>query len=134
MNLSQLINDTQNLGIKVLFGNLPVSLGRHLKIDNQKIIIVHHDLSDKETAQVILHERGHFINNHSYIKLASSAHHYKQEFEAEKSRIEFDLHYYITNTPKEYWNTFNFIDYFGLDSHYEDYINDSFRQFTNKAD
>lgn len=134
MNLSQLITDTQNLGIKVLFGNLPVSRGRHLTIDNKKIVILHQSLSDEEAIQVLLHERGHFINNHRHIKLASPAHHYKQEFEAEKNRIEFDLHYYITNTPKEYWNTFNFIDYFGFDARYENYIDDSFKQFTDKID
>ncbi|HGD6698638.1 TPA: ImmA/IrrE family metallo-endopeptidase [Streptococcus agalactiae] len=128
MTLNQLIKDTRSLGIVVLFSDIPDSKGRHLKLDNHKIIMIDKHLTDDEAIQILLHERAHFINNHYYNHLGTTTFCSKQEFEAEKARIEFNLNNYITSTPPEYWDTFNFIDYFGFDSHHENYINESFQK------
>ncbi|MEX2803822.1 hypothetical protein AB3329_01710 [Streptococcus sp. H31] len=94
-----------------------------------KIVIVCTNLSKKEEEQVILHELEHIKKNHGKNSYASPIHYYKQEAEAEHGRISADIEHYITNTPKEYWNTFNFLGYFGISSEFESYVDEQFNRY-----
>lgn len=87
-----------------------------------KLIVIDTNLSPEEEDQVILHELGHILNEHHISLLNSPNAYFQKEAEAEKHRIKYNLETYITNTPKEYWNTFNFIDYFGIEHHFESYV------------
>lgn len=93
------------------------------------IVVVDPRLSIKEQEQITLHELEHIKKCHTKNSCNSPNHHSKQEAQAEHGRIQADLGYYITETPPEYWNTFNFLDYFGIDSRFEGYVNEQIRKY-----
>lgn len=116
-------------GIRIIYRPLDCK-GRGFM--NLNLIVLDPNLSKEEEEQVILHELGHIINQH-YINPLNSPHAlYKMEAEAEKHRIEHNLKSYITNTPEEYWNTFKFLDYFGIESHFESYVEEQLKNNLKK--
>lgn len=86
--LERLITETKELGIIILYTDLPESKGRHLCINNLKAIYLDRNLDDTEAINVLLHERSHFINddyNNSLSQIPTYSH--RIEHQAEKDRI-----------------------------------------------
>ena len=86
------------------------------------LIVVDPELSIEEREQVILHEFGHIILAHRKTSLSSPQLLSKQEAQAEQNRIQANIKHYIKNTPKDYWNTYNFLQCFELDPCFEYYV------------
>lgn len=126
MSLKNTINNLiKELSVTVVYRNLD-SKGKAIIPLN--IVVINQSLSEFEQEQVLLHELEHIRKAHYINKLASPRANAIIEKQAEEGRIDNDLESYITYTPKEYWNKFNFIDYFGIESKYESYIDDQLKR------
>lgn len=99
-----------------------------------KLVIVKDQLTKEEQEQVILHELEHIKQGHYSSKIESPVGKLKKEAQAEHERIKIDVGHYITNTPKEYWNSFNFINYFGIAPEHENYVSEQFQDFLKKGE
>lgn len=99
-----------------------------------KLVIVNDQLTKEEQEQVILHELEHIRQGHYSSKIESPVSKLKKEAQAEHGRIKVDVGHYITNTPQEYWNSFNFINYFGIAPEHENYVNDQFQNLLNNRE
>lgn len=110
MRLNRLITETKELGITILYTDLPESKGRHLLIDNLKIIYLDRNLSETEIINVLLHERSHFINNdcnNSLSQIPTYSH--RIEHQAEKNRIADFMSLINQEYPID--ETFNYLEY-----------------------
>ncbi|MDG3136902.1 ImmA/IrrE family metallo-endopeptidase [Streptococcus suis] len=110
MMLERLITETKELGIIILYTDLPESKGRHLCVSNLKIIYLDKNLDDTEAFNVLLHERSHFINddyNNSLSQIPTYSH--RIEHQAEKDRIIDFMNLINTEYPID--ENFNYLDY-----------------------
>lgn len=108
--LERLITETKELGIIILYTDLPESKGRHLCINNLKVIYLDRNLDDTEAINVLLHERSHFINddcNNSLSQIPTYSH--RIEHQAEKDRIIDFMNLINTEYPID--ENFNYLDY-----------------------
>ncbi|WP_430625484.1 ImmA/IrrE family metallo-endopeptidase [Streptococcus suis] len=108
--LERLITETKELGIIILYTDLPESKGRHLCVSNLKIIYLDKNLDDTEAFNVLLHERSHFINddyNNSLSQIPTYSH--RIEHQAEKDRIIDFMNLINTEYPID--ENFNYLDY-----------------------
>lgn len=112
------------LGIRIIYRKLDCK-GR--AFIEQKIIVLDPDLSKFEEEQIILHELGHILKLHYSSSLNSPNCYSKKEAEAEHYRIEENIKNYITHTPKEYWNSFDFLNYFGIEHKFENYVSEKLK-------
>lgn len=116
---------TKELNAKIIYRNLDC---KGKAIVPLKIVIVNKNISEFEQLQVILHELEHIKKEHSETSLSSPHYLQKMEAEAEHGRVKADISWYIEETPKEYWNMFNLIDYFEFNSEFENYIEEEFKK------
>lgn len=126
--LKELSEEIKKLGIAILYTELPKSKGRHLDEDNLKVIFLDKNMSELTTVNVLLHEFEHFKKEHCFNSLASANYYYKLEAEAEKGRINYNIEHYTSSTPKEYWNTHQFLKHFDIDSRFEGYVDEEFKK------
>lgn len=119
---------TKELNAKIIYRNLDC---KGKAIVPLKIIIVNRNISKFEQHQVILHELEHIQKEHSKTSLSSPYHLQKIEAEAEHGRIKANMNWYIEETPKEYWNMFNLIEHFEINSEFENYIEEEFKKIDN---
>ncbi|WP_241154557.1 ImmA/IrrE family metallo-endopeptidase [Streptococcus hyointestinalis] len=126
--LKELSEEIKKLGITILYTDLPKSKGRHLDEDNLKVIFLDKSMDELTTINVLLHEFEHFKKEHRFNALASANYYYKLEAEAEKGRISYDIKHYTSSTPKEYWNTHQFLKHFNIDSRFEGYVDEEFKK------
>lgn len=88
MMLNRLITETKELGIIILYTDLPESKGRHLLIDDLKIIYLDKNLNETEATNILLHERSHFINDDCNNSLSQNpTYSHRIEHQAETDRI-----------------------------------------------
>lgn len=116
-------------GIRVIYR--PLDCGGRA-FPSLKLMVIDPRLSEFEQEQKILHEYAHIFEEHYFSPIESPANHSKKEAKAEHFRIHYNLVNYINNTPKEYWNTLNFINYFNIESKYHSYIEETLKSYKNQ--
>ncbi|WP_449456307.1 ImmA/IrrE family metallo-endopeptidase [Streptococcus suis] len=108
--LERLITETKELGIIIPYTDLPESKGRHLCVNNLKIIYLDRNLDEVKAINVLLHERSHFINddcNNNLSQVPTYSH--RIEYQAEKDRIIDFMNLINTEYPID--EDFNYLEY-----------------------
>ncbi|HGI2619510.1 TPA: ImmA/IrrE family metallo-endopeptidase [Streptococcus agalactiae] len=131
MNLLTVIKETEDLGITILFCNMPKTKGRYDNTLEKPCIYIDKNLSDIEKINIILHEKIHFTKNDqnnclSYI--SSYSHHIENQ--AEKDRILNFMNLINEEYPID--ESFNYINYMKnayIPQKYEGYIKNLAREF-----
>ncbi|HEM9366157.1 ImmA/IrrE family metallo-endopeptidase [Streptococcus agalactiae] len=131
MDLSTVIKKTEDLGITILFCNMPKTKGRYDSTLEKPCIYVDKSLSDIEKINIILHEKMHFTKNDqsnclSYI--SSYSHHIENQ--AEKDRILDFMNLINEEYPID--ESFNYINYMKnacVPEKYEGYIKNLAKEF-----
>lgn len=120
--IDKLINE---LGTRIIYRDIDSGGKAYIRLN---LIIVNPNLPKEEQEQIILHELEHIKKKHSKTSLSSPNYLNRLEVEAEHGRIIADINYYTDETPKEYWNKINLLNYFGIKPEFESYIDEEFKQ------
>lgn len=121
--LERLITETKELGIIILYTDLPESKGRHLCINNLKVIYLDRNLDDTEAINVLLHERSHFINddyNNSLSQIPTYSH--RIEHQAEKDRIIDFMNLINTEYPIDENFNLDYMENAHIPTKYENFV------------
>ena len=133
MNLSQIIKDTEQLGITVLFCSIPKIKGRFDNTLGKPCIYIDKELSDIEKVNIILHEKSHYLRldqNNSLIYIPTYSHHI--ETRAEKDRISDFLSLIDAEYPID--ESFNYIEYMkhaNIPVQFENFIKEKAKELYN---
>ena len=120
--IDNLINE---LGTRIIYRDIDSGGKAYIQLN---IIVVNPNLPQQKQEQIILHELEHIKKKHSKTSLSTSNYLNKLEVEAEHGRITADISYYTDETPKEYWNKINLLNYFGIKPEFENYIHEEFKR------
>ncbi len=120
--IDNLINE---LGTRIIYRDIDSGGKAYIQLN---IIVVNPNLPQQKQEQIILHELEHIKKKHSKTSLSTSNYLNKLEVEAEHGRITADISYYTDETPKEYWNKINLLNYFGIKPEFENYIDEEFKR------
>ncbi|MBF0817854.1 ImmA/IrrE family metallo-endopeptidase [Streptococcus acidominimus] len=131
MDLRKIINDTELLGITIIFYNIPTVKGRYTITNDKHCIYVDKNLSDIEKINVILHELAHFINNDLSNNLTFvPTYSHRIEHETEKARIIDFMN--LVNQEYPIDQNFNYIEYMKsacIPSEYEFFVREISQNF-----
>ncbi|GFH40846.1 ImmA/IrrE family metallo-endopeptidase [Pseudolactococcus insecticola] len=133
MDLSKIIQETEKLGLIILF-SIPDSYeekGRLVPIRNRFIIIVNIELDDDEKIQVILHERAHFksLDTENILSHVPTYQH-RIENEAEKDRIRDFMSLIAHDYPiDDDFNYIKFMEKACIPSRYESFVKETAQDF-----
>ncbi|WP_449449174.1 ImmA/IrrE family metallo-endopeptidase [Streptococcus suis] len=110
LSLQDIIKETEQLGLTILFCQLPHSKGRYSNTLGFPCIYIDSNLTDNEKIQVILHERAHHTNKDYNNSLSLVPTYYQRlEYQAEKDRIIDFMN--LVNTEYPIDEHFNYLDY-----------------------
>ncbi len=110
LSLQDIIKETEQLGLTILFCQLPHSKGRYSNTLGFPCIYIDNNLTDNEKIQVILHERAHHANkdcNNSLSLIPTYSH--RLEYQVEKDRIIDFMNLINTEYPID--ENFNYLEY-----------------------
>lgn len=124
MNLKQLTEETEDMGIEVLFVDLPESKGRHEIIEGTPFIFLDPNLDEIEAINVLLHERSHYLNDDTNNTLSYVPTYARRiENQAEKDRIKDFMYMINEEFPiDEHFNLYDYMDGAKVPAHYENYV------------
>ncbi|HEM3645234.1 TPA: ImmA/IrrE family metallo-endopeptidase [Streptococcus suis] len=110
LSLQDIIKETEQLGLTILFCQLPHSKGRYSNTLGFPCIYIDNNLTDNEKIQVILHERAHHTNKDYNNSLSLvPTYHQRLEYQAEKDRIIDFMN--LVNTEYPIDEHFNYLEY-----------------------
>lgn len=115
--IDKLINE---LGTRIIYRDIDSGGKAYIQLN---LIVVNPNLPQEKQEQIILHELEHIKKKHSKTSYSSPNYLTKLEAEAEHGRIKADITNYIEETPKEYWNIYNFSNHYDIKPEFENYIN-----------